>query len=204
LDYYSGHKKAYGLNTQAVCDARLRFLFFSCRCPGKTNDLNADRHSKVSTQIDNLPDGFYTVGDAVYENSDHLLTPFSGQDLQARKNNFNFYLSQLRIRIEMAFGRLVSQWGILWRNLRIRLERQPALFACLAKLHIFLIDNNESVLSTDHNGNPLPPLAHQNTDGTVVMKEHWQAEFKRCRVVNSDVREALEDMLFQHIIAREN
>ena len=37
-DYYSGHKKAVGINVQAVCDARLRFLFVSVLCPGKTND----------------------------------------------------------------------------------------------------------------------------------------------------------------------
>jgi hypothetical protein len=92
----------------------------------------------------------------------------------------------------------------LWRNLRIRLGRQPAFLAWLAKLDIFLIDNNERVLSTAHNGNPLPTVAHQKTGGTLVMKEHWQTEFKRCHVANSDVCDALADMLFQHEIAREN
>ena len=42
-----------------------------------------------------------------------MLIPFSGAQLNSEtKRAFNFYLSQLRIRIEMAFGLLVNKWRI--------------------------------------------------------------------------------------------
>ena len=64
------------------------------------------------TKTDNLMDetrnlalGRFLVGDAAYELTEHLLTPFTGsQQLDQGKDAFNFYLSQVRIRIEMAFG----------------------------------------------------------------------------------------------------
>ena len=45
------------------------------------------------------------IGDCAYKPTEHLV-PIFGGDLALRKenDNFNFYASQLRIRIEMAFG----------------------------------------------------------------------------------------------------
>ena len=58
--------------------------------------------------------GLYFVGDAAYNLSDFLLIPFTGSQWDDVDNNaYNFYLSQLGICIEMAFGRLVQKLGIL-------------------------------------------------------------------------------------------
>jgi hypothetical protein len=43
--------------------------------------------------------GFYIVGDAAYPLSDALLTPYKGKDLEAEKDNYNFFQSSLRINI---------------------------------------------------------------------------------------------------------
>jgi hypothetical protein len=46
--------------------------------------------------------------------SEHLLGPYHGAQRDNEANaTFNFYLSQLRIRIEMAFGLLTTKWRIL-------------------------------------------------------------------------------------------
>mmetsp|Transcript_29069 Transcript_29069/g.33770 ORF Transcript_29069/g.33770 Transcript_29069/m.33770 type:complete len:98 (+) Transcript_29069:242-535(+) len=37
ISYYSGHYESYGLNCQAVCYVRLRFLVFGVIAPGSTN-----------------------------------------------------------------------------------------------------------------------------------------------------------------------
>jgi hypothetical protein len=58
-DYYSGHKKAIGLNVQALCDSQLRFMHVSIICPGKTNDLKAYELSNVKDLVDSLPPGYY-------------------------------------------------------------------------------------------------------------------------------------------------
>lgn len=60
-----------------------------------------------------------------------------------RKDAFNYYLSQLRIRIEMSFGLLCSKFRILQRPLQVGLEGAGKLLLCCARLHNFAI--NESI-----------------------------------------------------------
>ena len=117
-DYYSGHYESHGLNCQAMCDVRLRFLFFGVVAPGKTNDNSAyPRCTALKQFIDNLPIGLYVVGDAAYTLSEHLMTPFTGPQKQdPNKDCLNFHLSQMRIRIEMAFGRLVTKFRLLKKS----------------------------------------------------------------------------------------
>ena len=56
-------------------------------------------------EIRKLSLGRFLVGDAAYELTEHLLTPYTGsQQSDQGEDAFNFYLSQVRIRIEMAFG----------------------------------------------------------------------------------------------------
>jgi hypothetical protein len=94
-------------------------MSLSCRCPGKTNDWMAYLRSTMSTQIDNLPALYYIVGDTAYVNSEHLLAPYPGTNLNQREDAYNLYSSQLRIRIEQAFALLVGWWGIFWCPLRV-------------------------------------------------------------------------------------
>jgi hypothetical protein len=54
-DCRSGLKKRIGINCQAMCDAKLRFIFISVKCPGKTHDLKAYEHSVLSQLVENLP-----------------------------------------------------------------------------------------------------------------------------------------------------
>lgn len=112
ISYYSGHYESYGLNCQAACDARLKFLYFGIVAPGSTNDNIAFHIAKALAEtISNLPTGLYMLGDAAYTLSEHLLIPFTGSQRDNPDNDaFNYHLSQLRIRIEMAFGRLVNKF----------------------------------------------------------------------------------------------
>ena len=96
------------------------FLYFGVVAPDKTND-NAAIPLCVDLKkfIDDLPFGMYVVGDAAYTLTEHLLTPFTGtQKLNPNNNTFNFHLSQLRIRIEMVFGRFCQE--ILYFEQKIR------------------------------------------------------------------------------------
>lgn len=56
------------------------------------------------------------------------------------KDAYNFYLSQVRIRIEMAFGLLCGKWRILQRPLQVRLKNAGKVFMCCARLHNFAIN----------------------------------------------------------------
>ena len=116
--YFSGHYQSYGVNKQATCDADCRFTSISILCPGGTGDSKAFAASCLHQYVSSLPRGFYLVGDNAYSLLDTLLVPYSGVDkLDPSKDAFNFYLSQLRIRIEQAFGVLVNKWRIFKKPL---------------------------------------------------------------------------------------
>jgi hypothetical protein len=94
--YYSGHYCCYGINVQAVCDSRCRFTYLSCRSPGGTGDSRAFHGTALSYFLQEIPRGFYVLGDSAYTLSSSLLVPFTGSDKKKTDNDvFNFHLSQL-------------------------------------------------------------------------------------------------------------
>ena len=49
----------------------------------------------------------------------------------------NFYLSQLRIRIEQTFGLMTGKWRILHQPLQMKLKNPAKVFMCITRLHNF-------------------------------------------------------------------
>ena len=84
--------------------------FFAVAAPGKSSDQAAIERTALPMALDDLPLGAYTVGDAAYTLTDKCLTPFSGsQQADPTKDAYNLFLSQARIRIEMAFALLATK-----------------------------------------------------------------------------------------------
>ena len=80
----------------------------ACQAPGGSNDITAYRNSTLPSYMEDLPVSRFIVGDNAYVPSEHLLTPLSGNDrLDPRLDAYNYYLSQVRMRIEM---NLVNQF----------------------------------------------------------------------------------------------
>ena len=105
LSYYSGHYESYGVNCQACVKSDLQFLYFGAISRGSTNDnVSYNLAEGLRELFENLPLGLYGVADAAYTLSESILIPFTGADRQDKAHDaFNYYLSQLRIRVEMAF-----------------------------------------------------------------------------------------------------
>ena len=121
--YFSGHYHTYGINVQAACDSRCRFVYVSVNAPGGTNDIRAYDKSTLPKKVNALPLGKYVIADNAYVCSDKLLTPYHGEERRDPANDtFNFFLSQLRIRIEMSFGMLVNKFCIFKRPLAVKLK----------------------------------------------------------------------------------
>jgi hypothetical protein len=138
--YYSGHYSRMGINVQACCDALSRFVYLDASHPGGTNDIRAYRESALPRVVEGLEDGLFVAGDNAYKATDHLLTPFLASELLDKyRDSFNFHLSQLRIRIEMAFGLLVKKWGIFQRPVQTSLEHATKVVHCAAILHNYTI-----------------------------------------------------------------
>ena len=143
--YFSGHYCTYGVNVQAMCDADCRFTFFCLAAPGKTNDSVAIRRTSIPAWVLSLPPGYFIASDCAYSISEHIVAPYSGpQRYSERCDNFNFFLSQLRIRIEMAFGLLVTKWRILHTPICFKLKNLNHLLNTVCRLHNYCIDNRES------------------------------------------------------------
>ena len=70
-----------------------------------------------------------------------MATPFPNVSAGC-KDDYNFYHSQLRIRVECAFGMLVHRWGILRSAISngITIQKTVALVNALVKLHNYCID----------------------------------------------------------------
>jgi DDE superfamily endonuclease len=190
--FFSGHYGRYGVNVQAACDHRCRFISVAIQSPGGTNDIVAFKKSPLFAEHKNLPGGYYLVGDCAYQCSDQLLVPFSGQNRQNKhKDAFNFYLSQPRMRIEMTFGVMVNRWAILRRPLSCRLKNVGKVFLSITRLHNYCI--NESAKEQAHkqgtyeNIDDVEDMAEYTPsdvtewqdEGSSIIRDHMVEEIKR-------------------------
>ena len=141
--FFSGHYGVFGLNVQAVCDIKCRFLFFGVVAPGKCGDQVAFERTPLFQYTKELPDGYYIIGDAAYSVGEKMLTPFTGGHRNdPAKDAYNFFLSQLRIRIEMSFGLLTNKWRILQAPLQTSLQLSSEIVMACGRLHNFCIDED--------------------------------------------------------------
>jgi DDE superfamily endonuclease len=143
IRYYNGHYKRYGINVQAMCDGKCRFTFVCVAAPGGQNDIQAYEKSSVGKEfVKKLPPGFFVVADNAYLLSPEMLVPFKGPELgrDVTKDVYNFFLSQMRIRIEMAFGMLVMKWRRFCQALHVSTTRASSIIQAARRLHNFCID----------------------------------------------------------------
>ncbi len=104
-------------------------------------DRDAVKQCGLDKFIQALPGLFTAIGDCAYMPTEHMAPIFQGTQRDVAKNDaFNFFASQLRIRIEMAFGLMVKKWGILNRQLGCNLRRVKYLIVAIAQLHNFCIN----------------------------------------------------------------
>ena len=143
-DYYTKHKNIYALNVQAACDHHLRFRYVCVCGPGKLNDGRAHtRCRRLRRWLDRLPTRYFIAADNAYPLSSKVLIPFKGAQRNVMYNSsFNFYLSQLRIRVEMAFGRMTTKFRIMRQKNTCALDKHSRIIQVVTRLHNYVIDND--------------------------------------------------------------
>ena len=109
--FFCGRKKKFGLNCQVVCDVWGRILDISILYPGSTSDCLAFNGMSLFWKLEEgmLAPGLCLFGDNAYLNTPYMATPYSAVS-SGTKDAYNFYHSQLRIRIECTFGMLTQRW----------------------------------------------------------------------------------------------
>ncbi len=95
-----------------------------------------------------LAPGLCLFGDNAYINSPYLATPYAGVT-GGTKDAYNYYHSQLRIRIECTFGMFTHRWAILRSAIpmNVSVRKTIALVVALAKLHNFcIVEANDTIV----------------------------------------------------------
>ena len=127
------------------------------------NDNKAVSECDLFDLIQNLPVLYCVIADAAYQPTEHLISMYYGTDKTKRAcNNFNFFASQLRIRVEMAFGRMTKKWGILWRPLSVNMRNMKYVACAVAILHNFCINERLEDAVGGHDVD-VDPVVESNT-----------------------------------------
>lgn len=154
-------------------------------CPGATPDILTHLAGPMHAAImdGKLNAKWQFIGDSAfpddYENP-CMLTPFTRFDLRdyatrIERDNYNYYLSQLRINIECCFGMLVNKFRVLTRALETTsLERALLTFRVCCALHNFIIDDR---LSTNANRQITTPIPRGYRLVQVPVARATRAEF---------------------------
>ena len=141
---FCGRKKKFDLNCQAVCDVRGKILDLSILYPGSTSDILAFEGKSLFQKLENglLAPGLCLFGNNAYLNTPYMAMPYSAVS-GGSKDAYNFYHSQLRIRIECTFGMLTHRWAILRSAIpmNVTVRKTVALVCALTKLHNFCVDS---------------------------------------------------------------
>ena len=148
--FVCNRKKKFGLNCQAVCDARGRILDLSIVYPGSTSDCLLFEGMSLFHKLEEglLAPGLCLFGDNAYINTPYLATPYAGIS-GGTKDAYNYYHSQLRILIECTFGMFTHRWAILRSAIpmNVSVRKTIALVVALAKLHNFcIVDVNDTII----------------------------------------------------------
>jgi hypothetical protein len=97
--FFCGRKHKFGLNMQATCDARRRFIDVSIRNPASASDFLSFATSGLYSKLAEagfMAPGLTLYGDNAYVNSQTMTSPFPNVGA-GYKDDFNFYQSQVRI-----------------------------------------------------------------------------------------------------------
>ena len=127
-----------------MCNSKLRFRYVCVAGPGKLNDNRAfDRCTVLRRWMKELPDKYFLIGDNAYPLLNSLLVPFKGcQKLDDYNSSYNFYLSQLRIQIEMAFGRMTTKFWLLKQKISVSLKVHSKIIQAVTRLHNYIIETD--------------------------------------------------------------
>ena len=144
--FHCYRKDKFGMLLMAGADHRCCFRWADICHPGSASDYTAWLTSDVGSKLQD-PDqtivapGLTIIGDNAFVESNHMSVPIPGKHVTQEEDAYNFYLSQLRITVERAFGILVHRFAILRTPISLSIKKVPALVMSLMRLHNWYIDN---------------------------------------------------------------
>ncbi|XP_051167784.1 putative nuclease HARBI1 [Leptopilina boulardi] len=177
-DSYMNRKGYYSINTQAICDHRMRFIDVYAGCCGSVNDARVWSLSDIKQEIirDNaryFPDETHILGDKIYPLLFNLLTPYKDCGRLTRiQRNFNLVHARTRQTIERVFALLLSRFRRLKYLYLQNIEYASMIIlacCCLHNICLSLNDLFDEGVAVDNNAaaddiNNVPEAVHENVD----------------------------------------
>lgn len=199
--YWSNSKKKYAINMQGVCDADCRFIAFSAKHPGGTNDAPAFENSNLVKICLSQLFPYHWNSDNAYTLTETNMVPFPGVNLHVthpEQEAFNFWHSQLRITIERTFGIFIRRWGIFWHALDFDVEFCIQIIHACVRLHNFCMNAGLDILPDKYK-----QPSHVSVDRNGVLEDgEWpwrEVEHEEWQLNQPNTGSTLRDYLVQEI-----
>lgn len=152
---------------QAACDATGMFRAISAGWAGSANDASIfDRTWGRWLDVMVEPHHFL-IADGAYPIGEHLMKPYSMEQLPEKHASFNYLLSRGRVIIEQAFGQLKARWRCLVASETVQLRSMQAvsrMIACCCTLHNMIIK---------YDGKPVREVAEESISAALPGIASW-------------------------------
>ena len=143
-DRYINRKGFHSVVLMAVVGPDMKFIWIHAGYPGAVNDArvyNETLAPMLRANGDELLDGGYLIGDAIFPISPFLISPFKRpQALIPVNRAFNFKHSSQRMVVERTFGLLKGRWRCLMQIGAGREELYSDIITTACILHNIMMD----------------------------------------------------------------
>ena len=127
--------------------------------------------------------------------TEHLLTPFYGSQRFDKKNdNYNFFISQLRIKIERAFGIMVTKWRILRSPIEFCVHNAATLLMAIARIHNFVIDEG---IDEERAARDIPPVFVQTNGNDTSVLGYVPSDVSASSGGNSYLQHFIQEHIYE-------
>ena len=128
--YYNGHRRVHSLKFQNVIFPDGIIVFMDGPYAGKRHDAGLFRDSGLSDILESNLRGvdrrqLCLYGDAAYPERPYLVPPFKGSQVTQDQHDFNARMAQLRISVELSFGKIVNLFPFVDFKKNLKLLLQP-------------------------------------------------------------------------------
>lgn len=144
---FINRKGVFSINTQVICDAKMRIRNIVARWPGSVHDSRIFDNSRIKEQLSGIPQRpkAYILGDSGYACLPYLMTPFRNP-VTVAENQYNRCHKTTRNLIERLFGVWKRRFPCIHYGLRLNLNNSLTMIIAVAILHNIAISEHEPEL----------------------------------------------------------
>jgi hypothetical protein len=135
----AGTKRYLPSTLQAAVDHMLRFRYIAVAAHGQTNGGRAFQKGLGLRQwLAELDRKYNICAHTAYPLSNKIRIPFKGaQAIAVYNSSYKLYLSQLQIRVKLAFGRMTTKFQLLRTKMSCKVVTQSKAIQAVARLAQF-------------------------------------------------------------------